>query len=179
MESSTIADSVTFRKANLHDVPRILEITVAAVKKLNDAGNFQWNETYPLESDFLKDIENDELWVAEENTLILGFMAITTDFPPEYHNFGWDMNSPATIPHRLALAPEAIGKGLAQKFMLLSEKVALDRGHCYVRVDTNVLNAPMNYVFRKLGYEFGGETTFSCKGDSYPLSFNCYQKRLI
>ena len=41
---------------------------------MNQEGNYQWNEYYPTESDFLKDLTNEELFVVEENDKsIIGF----------------------------------------------------------------------------------------------------------
>ncbi len=53
-----------FRKATEQDLPRILAITVEVVALLNAEGNFQWNSTYPLESDFRQDLDDKCLWVA-------------------------------------------------------------------------------------------------------------------
>lgn len=170
---------VTLRKATEADLPRILEITAEVIKLLNAEGNFQWNETYPLQSDFQKDIDEDVLWVAVTDGEVFAYMAITTQQPPEYADLGWDISEVCTVPHRLAVSPTARNRGTAQQFMQLAEKIAKESGYRYVRVDTNVINARMNHVFVKMGYELFGNVSFAAKGEIYSdMRFNCYQKAI-
>lgn len=170
-----------FRKATEQDLPRILAITVEVVALLNAEGNFQWNSTYPLESDFRQDLNDKCLWVAIDSLTdeIFAYMAITTDQPAEYNTVGLDTSVECTVPHRLAVLPTSRNRGIAQKFMLLAEEVAREREHRIIRVDTNVINHRMNHVFRKLGYKLFGDVSFASKGDEYTdMRFNCYEKEL-
>ena len=89
---------------------------------MNQEGNYQWNEHYPIEADFFKDIDNGDLYVAVDlDHSIVGFsgnsniflevifeLAITTDQPKEYSEVGLDIQEMAIVPHRLAVVPQVI-----------------------------------------------------------------------
>lgn len=180
-ENLSATNEIKFRLATEGDLPRILMITKLVVLMLNGEGNFQWNSTYPLESDFRQDLEKNWLWVAidPESNEVFAYMAITTDQPSEYNTVGLDTSIECTVPHRLAVLPTSHNKGMAQKFMALAEEVAKERGHKCVRVDTNVVNHRMNHIFRKLGYQLFGDVSFASKGEEYnDMRFNCYEKVL-
>ncbi len=171
---------VVVRKATHDDLPRILDITKVVVRLLNEEGNYQWNDCYPLEADFLKDLEDEVLWVATVDGQVMGFAAITEDQSPDYADCGWDISIPCIVPHRVAVSPECRNKGIAQRFMSLSEEIARERGYKYVRVDTNKVNARMNSLFLKLDYKYVGEITFKDKEKEVPgMRFTCYEKNIL
>lgn len=169
---------VIYRKATSEDIPGILEIRNVTVRLLNEEGNFQWDDSYPLLSHFTRDIEMGFLWVAEYEGKVAGFAAITNEPAPEYAPIGVDFTEECIIPHRLAVSPAVRNKGLAQGLMLVAEDEARRRGYRYVRVDTNKANFRMNGVFAKLGYRLLGETPFSGvkKAD---ILFNIYEKEIL
>lgn len=168
---------MTLRLATVADLPVIMEMTRTVVGLLNAEGNFQWNETYPVEADFTKDINDGTLWVSLVDGAIAGYAALTTDQPDEYKNVGWDVTQLCIVPHRLAVSPNFRGKGIAQSLMSQAEQLVRDRGLKEVRVDTNSINAAMNGVFKKMGYQFAGTTGLSGKPDD--MVFNCYNKVIL
>ena len=58
---------VHLRLATHADSPSILKIVQAVLPLMKEAGNPQWDETYPLQSDFEADIALHQLWVAVTN----------------------------------------------------------------------------------------------------------------
>ena len=165
---------MSLRLATISDLPAIMEITNTAVALLNAEGNFQWNDKYPIESDFTNDIKDETLWVALVDDAVAGFAALTTDQPDEYKNVGWDVTQVSIVPHRLAVSPNFRGKGIAQALMSQAEELARLKGYREVRVDTNSINAAMNGVFKKMGYQFAGTT--GLPGKPADMVFNCYNK---
>jgi ribosomal protein S18 acetylase RimI-like enzyme len=163
------------RLAKIEDVPEIMELVGHVVPLMLATGNLQWDHTYPNPAVFERDIALNQLWVLEEEGLIAGIAAITTDQEPEYTNVGWDLAEPSIVVHRLAVDPAFRGKGIADALMRHSETVARDRGIAILRVDTNSENAATQKLFPKLGYTFAGETGFSFRPG---LRFLCYEKRL-
>jgi len=172
---------ITFRKASHDDLDAIVHIAQSlVVPMMNQSGNYQWNNTYPLRTDFLEDVDNDQLWIAEDEGEIAGFAALTTDQSPEYADVGWDLSVRSIVPHRLAVHPKYRGKNIAVEFMLIAEQLAKE-GECrYVRVDTNEVNLAMQGVFRKLGYNHCGNIRFlkEPKEIYADLVFYCYQKQV-
>ena len=160
------------RRANEDDLDAVVQLVRRVVPLMQATGNQQWNEQYPNRAVFARDVELRQLWLAEEAGALLGVVALARDQTPEYANVGWDLRQEAIVAHRLAVAPEARGKGVAVALMRQAEVVAAERGIGLLRADTNSLNTAMQALFLKLGYTFAGETQFAGRGD---LRFYCYE----
>jgi ribosomal protein S18 acetylase RimI-like enzyme len=175
------------RKALPNDLHTIMEIVRKVVPLLNREGNYQWNESYPTENDFRHDIENGFLYVAVHHAAdkdpslggeVVGFIAITANQPPEYHDLDWkNTDADVLVPHRLGVNPDYHRQGIAQLLMQHVETIARNKGVKTIRVDTNIANDRMNHIIRKLGYEYIGNVFF-VKGKHGRLEFRCYQKVL-
>jgi len=136
-------------------------------------GNRQWDEGYPNDSAFERDIALTQLWVAETNDDIAGVAALTMDQEPEYAQADWDMSAMALVVHRLAVDPAFRGLGVASALMQKAEEVAAERRLDVVRVDTNTENAATQRLFPKLGYRLAGEIGLGMRPG---LRFLCYEK---
>ena len=163
------------RRATAADLPAILALVRRVVPLMHATGNFQWSADYPNEAVFLRDIEQQQLWVAELDGTVAGVAALTTDQDEEYAQADWDVTQSALVTHRLAVAPAAQGKGVALALMEQAEKQAGAQGLKFLRVDTNSENAATQRLFPKLGYRFAGEITLAFRPG---LRFFCYEKRL-
>jgi GNAT superfamily N-acetyltransferase len=163
------------RLATREDLPALMELMRRVVPLMLAAGNLQWDETYPNETVFQRDIDLGQLWVADVETCIAGVAAITMDQEPDYAQVGWDINEPAVVVHRLAVDPSFRGAGVAGALMQRAEEVAAERGITVLRVDTNTKNAATQRLFPKLGYLLAGEIGLQFRPG---LRFFCYEKRL-
>jgi ribosomal protein S18 acetylase RimI-like enzyme len=163
------------RLATRDDLPAILELMRRVVPLMLASGNLQWDETYPNEAVFLRDIDLGQLWVADAETCIAGLAAITMDQEPDYAQAGWNISEPAIVVHRLAVDPAFRGAGIAGALMQKAEEVAVERGIAVLRVDTNTQNAATQRLFPKLGYQLAGEISLQFRPE---LRFFCYEKRL-
>jgi ribosomal protein S18 acetylase RimI-like enzyme len=164
-----------FRLATHEDLPALMALMRRVVPLMLAAGNLQWDESYPNEIVFQRDIELKQLWIAEEEAVIAGVAAITEDQEPDYTQVGWDINEPAIVVHRLAVDPSFRGAGIAGALMRKAEEVAADRGTSVLRVDTNTQNKATQRLFPKLGYQLAGEISLQIRPG---LRFFCYEKRL-
>jgi ribosomal protein S18 acetylase RimI-like enzyme len=164
---------MNIRLATLNDIEPIMQLVAEVVPLMNASGNFQWDSTYPNAEVFTKDINLNQLWVAEIDGEIAGVTAITTDQQPEYANVGMDITQTAIVTHRLAVSIQHRGLRIAEALLLQAEKVALDRGIYLLRIDTNSNNKATRKLFPKLGYEFMGDTGFQFRPN---LRFYCYEK---
>jgi ribosomal protein S18 acetylase RimI-like enzyme len=146
------------------------------VPPMRAAGNHQWDDDYPNEDAFARDIDEQELWVAEPSPGILaGVAAITTDQSPEYVGVGWNINEPAIVVHRLAVSPDHRGAGIANALMQQAETIARERGITVLRIDTSRENDAAQRMFLKLGYIYAGEIGLNFRPG---LRVLCYEKRL-
>lgn len=168
--------SVATRPADVSDLSPLMTLVRRVVPLMRAAGNLQWDDQYPNEQVFARDMELGQLWVAiAENGEVAGMAAITTDQEPEYARVGWDIHEPSIVVHRLAVDPAYRGAGVAGALMRQAEIVASDRGIFVLRVDTNTENPATQRLFPKLGYTLAGEISLSFRPG---LRFLCYEKRL-
>ncbi len=139
------------------------------------SGNLQWDDNYPNEAVFRRDIDLNQLWLAEIDTEVTGFAAITMDQEPAYAQVGWDIDEAAIVVHRIAVDPAFRGGGVATALMQKAEVVAGERDIDVLRVDTNTRNEATQRLFPKLGYQLAGEISLALRPG---LRFFCYEKRL-
>src|ERR1022692_461504 len=111
------------RPAALEEVPPVMTLVRRAVPLMRASGNLQWDDTYPNADVFIRDVQLDQLWVAELDGpeglggQIAGVAAITTDQEPAYAEIGWDINELSIVVHRLAVDPAFQGMGVAIALM--------------------------------------------------------------
>jgi ribosomal protein S18 acetylase RimI-like enzyme len=163
------------RLATHDDLPALMALMRRVVPAMLASGNRQWDDSYPNEAVFQRDINLAQLWVADAETYIAGLAAVTMDQEPDYAQVGWDINEPAIVVHRLAVDPAFRGAGIATELMRKAEEIATERGITVLRVDTNTHNQATQRLFPKLGYLLAGEISLQIRPG---LRFFCYEKRL-
>jgi GNAT superfamily N-acetyltransferase len=167
---------VLIRLARAGDLPALMTMLRRVIPLMHADGIAQWDDEYPTEAIFARDIEAGELWVAEaEDGALGGVIAITTEQYPEYAHVGLDLSEPAIVAHRLAVDPAFRGTGIAAALMQQAETVAQARGIPILRVDTSAQNTAAQRLTVKLGYTFAGETNLGFRGG---MRIFCYEKRL-
>jgi ribosomal protein S18 acetylase RimI-like enzyme len=164
------------RLATKDDLPSLMALVRRVVPLMRATGNLQWDETYPNEAVFQRDIDLNQLWAAVVDGNIAGVAAVTMDQDPDYTQVGWDIKEPAIVVHRLAVDPAFRGQGAAGALMQKAEEVAIERGIAVLRVDTNTQNEATQRLFPKLGYILAGEISLEFRPG---LRFLCYEKRLL
>lgn len=161
------------RRALENDLNDIIEIVRGTVKDLQAEGNMQWDDKYPSSDDFKRDIQNNSLFVCEEDKEILGFIVVDKKEPEEYKNLEWHSNEFLII-HRFSVSNKHLRKGIGSKLMKFVEVYGKEIGVKCIKVDTNSKNSRMNYLFNKMEYRFVGYVSFRDVKDK----FNCYEKIL-
>ncbi len=165
----------TVRPATPADLPALAALLKRVIPQMNRAGNFQWDDHYPNEAVFSQDMAKDQLWVAEIDNQVAGVAALTEDQEPEYAQVGFDLNQRAIVTHRLAVDPAFQGKGVGLALLALAERLALERGIRFLRIDTNSENQVTQRLFPKAGYIYAGEITLGFRPG---LRFLAYEKNL-
>ncbi|MEY8781615.1 GNAT family N-acetyltransferase [Allomuricauda sp. XS_ASV26] len=161
------------RRAKISEITDILSITKACAVKMQQNGIFQWNEHYPSKQAFLKDIQRNELYVIEENHIILGTIVISTLMDDEYIPIQWlTPNGNSSYIHRLSVHPDHQGKGLAQRLMDFAESHSKKNGFVSVRLDTFSQNKRNQRFYEQRGYQKLGDIFFP-KQSEHP--FHCYE----
>ena len=163
------------RLATGNDLPALMALVRRVVPLMLATGNAQWDESYPNQPVFQRDVERSQLWVAEVDGSLTGIAAITTDPEHEYAQAGLNIDEPAVVVHRLAVDPAFRGMGVAVALMQKAEQLAIERGIRTLRVDTSIENRATQQLFPKLGYRLAGEISLQLRPK---LRVFCYEKRL-
>lgn len=139
------------RKAEMSDLPRILEIYAHAREFMAKTGNpNQWNTTYPPKSMMEADIPAGNLFVVE-NQRIHGVFAYFTEPDPTYayiENGAWLDDNPYGTIHRVA----SDGSGGVFSAVLAFAEAR----NPHVRIDTHHDNKVMQHVLEKHGFTSRG-----------------------
>ena len=161
------------RLAKKTELPKILAITRACAKDMINQNIFQWNEEYPSETAFEKDITRNELFVLVIEERIIGCMVLTPIMDSEYIPIRWlSENKNNLYIHRLAIHPKDQGKGFAQKMMDFAEQFAINNNYCSIRLDTFSKNDRNQKFYEIRGFKRLGEIHFP-KQSEFP--FYCYE----
>jgi GNAT superfamily N-acetyltransferase len=162
------------RTGVISDLVQIMEIVEGAKLDMHSYGNFQWNEDYPKEEDFIKDIKEGTLFVYDIKGIIAGLICINRDEPKEYKNLNWSRGEEAVIIHRLAVNNSFRGQDVGYKLINHADAICIENNLSYIKTDTNSLNIKAQGLLRKCGYIFVGETSLI----DHEGLFYCYDKVL-
>lgn len=165
------------RKANLNDLREIKKLTEACATALQEQNIFQWNEHYPSLEKLQNDIEKQELYVFEEENMIIAIIVLTPNMDEVYRNINWLSKTANNLyVHRLATHPAYWGKGYARKMMDFAEEFARNKNFISIRLDTFSKNTRNQKFYEARGYTKLGDVYFPHKNE-YP--FHCYEKLLV
>lgn len=162
------------RRAIFDDIEPVMAIVRETVEEMAEYGNDQWDLSYPNEARFLKDIENETLFVAEEAGVIMGFVTVDQDEPEGYRGLPWSHAGACLVIHRFAVARHSRNRGVASVLEEAVGRMASDRNISLLKVDTHSTNTVMQSFLTKKGYQKVGEMEFLRR--SRP--FFCYEKRV-
>lgn len=150
---------VTVRKAQLADLPTIMQIFAEAKAYLKKQQIPQWQDGTPNEGVFTADIQAGDLYVLTDGTDLLGMAALKLG-PDEFYqtitNGSWHFDQPYYAIHRFALGDLARGKQLSGKFFQALFALVRATKITYVRIDTHPQNNGMLHVITKADFQYCG-----------------------
>ena len=162
------------RKAVMKDIKDIMQIIKETIEEMRTYNNTQWDENYPQEKDFINDIQRGDLYVAEKEEKLVGFVCINKVELVEYDGLNWSLKEECMVVHRMAVNPIYRRMGIGTELMKFADELALVNNTRYLKTDTYSINTKMNSLFKKCGYDLVGEMSFL--GKEKP--FYCYEKVL-
>ena len=143
---------MNIRKTTANDALAAEKIYMDARRFMREAGNpTQWNMQYPNIETVMADIENGVGYVCEENGEILAVFMFGAGPDKTYdviYDGAWLNDEPYAVIHRIAVAENAHGRGVA--------------GFCFaecfkkfpnLKIDTHRDNVPMQRALARAGFE--------------------------
>ena len=146
------------RLAFPNEVDAIMQVIEEAKKCLAEAGSTQWQNGYPNADTVIEDIISGQAYVALDEGELLAYAAVTKSPEKAYeaiYDGNWEgRESEYLVFHRIAVASDVQGQGVAQTFL-----EGLIEGFDYLdfRSDTHAKNKAMQHIFEKLGFKQVGK----------------------
>ena len=146
------------RLAFPNEVDTIMQVIEGAKKCLAEAGSTQWQNGYPDADTIIEDIISGQAYVAIEEGELLAYAAVTKSPEKAYeaiYDGNWEgRESEYLVFHRIAVASDVQGQGVAQTFL-----EGLIEGFDYLdfRSDTHAKNLAMQHIFEKLSFKQVGK----------------------
>ncbi len=147
---------INFCLARMSDLDDICRLVSRAVDKMNKMKIHQWDDKYPLRSDFAADIENNQLFIGRLKGKTAVIYTLNQECDDDYLNGTWQYNVPYYIVHRLCVDPDFQGKGIAKETMLHIEEELRKTGTCAIRLDVFGENPIALTLYGNLGYITAG-----------------------
>ena len=149
-----------FRKTTYADIPAVFTIIKQAQHYLKSQQIDQWQNGYPNEASLTADIDHGYSYVMEENETIIGTLALIFDPEPTYTHIyegSWKTTNTcyATL-HRVAVADQRKGIGIAGKMLAEVEHICYLHSISSIRMDTHKENLSMQRMMQKNGFDYCG-----------------------
>ena len=169
------------RYATTADIEQILAITDSARRFQRQCGFRQWEDGYPAYDDIAADIAAQGAYIFEnegtsakaaditiegsnivERENIVAY-AYLTEGDAEYDRLSriWHYPGPYGVIHRLAIATNFRGQGLAAQILAMSEAHLAAQGTRAMRIDTGQDNIVMQRILSRADYTCRGLHHFS------------------
>ena len=146
------------RKAVYSDLDAVVNI-YDEIHQAEEAGEITtgWiRGVYPVRATAEEALKRNDLFVLENNGVILGSGIINQNQVDVYQGAPWEYKAEAGqvyVLHTLTISPRAGRIGLGKQFVGYYESYALENGCCELRIDTNERNRNARKLYNRLGYK--------------------------
>jgi GNAT superfamily N-acetyltransferase len=159
-----------YRKAESGEAKEIMRIIKDAVANMERVGVQQWNDSYPTLAIIEEDIQTQTGYVMADEAGIAAYVCVNENQPKEYVDIDWDdAKGRCCVIHRLVVAVERQGQGVAKQLILAYEKQAKEDGYSSIRLDTYSKNPISMRLYPSLGYTWKGEVRFFHHMEEFPV----------
>ncbi len=170
------------RKAKPKDidmVARIFEHIIEEEEKCKCTTGWK-RGVYPTRNTAVAALENDDLFVMEEDGDIVAAMRLNKEQLPEYKNCQWEypaVDDQVMVMHTLVVEPSVTKHGYGRKMVEFYEQHARENNCPYLRIDTNAINARARAMYKNFGYKEIGITSCVFNGLA-GVNLVCIEKKL-
>ena len=153
------------RLATTEDLPALMAIFHQAQKTIAQLGIDQWQDGYPTQAVIQEDIHRNRSFLVEKEGEVCATFVLMDTVEPTYnriyegHWLTGDDSKNYTAIHRVAIAVEHRGQGIAESIMAFAAGQAKSRGAGSLRIDTHSGNIPMRAMLEKNGFTHCGRIT--------------------
>lgn len=159
---------IPYRKAELRDLSRVMEIIEDGRAFLKPQAGGQWQDGYPNEETLREDIELGQLYAALDPSGEIAAVAAFTYYEKDYdalYEGHWLTDRPYMVLHRIAVKSSLRGNGYGNTLFQIFEHVAKDQGYTSLRIDTHENNVVMRHLLERNGYIYCGRAILTPNKD--------------
>ena len=157
-------------KAIQADFQELVNLYHTVADDMNARGLSQWHwGQYPNEDLIRGDLDHQTLYVAREEGRILLAVAIDTTPEEVYQSVNWLFGVKPGSFHRLAVSPQAQGRGLGRKVLPEIFDILRSLGCDCLRCDTHIDNARALHLYESVGMRRSGAVYYPGEGDDKPF----------
>lgn len=152
---------MNLRKAKQTDIDIVAEI----YKSVVGLNHSQWTENYPTLENVVQDFRRENLYVFENNNIIIGACSVESESVFENAYF-WKVNDGTQCEiSRIVIAPEYQGNGYAHIMVGKLIDILSETGFHSVHLFVVKSNIPAVETYKNLNFDFAGE--YSMFGHEY------------
>ncbi len=145
---------IRYRQAQMEDLDGIAELVKNAIVEMESNGIMQWDELYPTNEDFQRDICRKQLYIGSVNNQIAVVFALNKESDEEYQNGRWEEpERPFYVLHRLCVNPKFQNNGVAKSTISYIEDKLIREGIEAIRLDAFSLNPYALKLYGNCGYK--------------------------
>lgn len=153
---------MNIRCAQIADFDKVLSFYKYVIEKTQEIGKYaRWvYGQHPTDAMILNYIEQEAMYLLEEEQTIMGAMAVTMSQSDDYHCINWSVDAAddeVAVIHILCTNPDyqkqGIGKRMIRESIMLAEKEMKKA----VRLDALASNTPAHQMYQSLGFEYRGK----------------------
>lgn len=122
---------------------------------------------YPTRKEAMEAYENKNLYVYEEDGMIMGSVILDQEQPEEYRKINWQgpsSDDKVLVVHLLMVRPSAAGKGVGSALVDYAVEEGRRRSCAAVRLDTGTQNIPAASLYKKKGFQVAETSTMKVGG---------------
>ncbi len=143
------------RLANKGDIVSLNILFKEVIRDLKEVKKIDmlWGDIYPF-CEFNNDIENEEMYIIEDNNRIIGSFVLSDYDDPDYHKIKWNKERKRFFYlNRLAILPKEQGKGYAKTTMKFIENYAVENNYNVIRLTVYENNLNAIKLYEKNGFK--------------------------
>lgn len=157
--------------ADSSDIDKIMNLKEKINQDLLKQNMSQWNNGYPNEEVFLRDIDLKSMYkMLNESKQIIGIGSINQLQHPKFAEADWtDKSDGFRLIYRLGISPEYQNQGLAKKMMDYLEELAINENATSIRLGALSTYEKVVQFYLKRDYKIRDEKLFPVSKMSYYL----------
>ena len=142
---------IVCRKGTADDLDMVCAMVEAAKERMRAQSIDQWDEFYPTREDFESDINENTLYIAQEDGEPVAVYVISEECEHEYLECRWEYDK-ACVLHRFCVSPDRQGRGIGKQVLEKIEDQLSGMGYGSVRLDVFSKNPYAQRLYEKNGY---------------------------